>query len=228
MVPGELMTANESVYRTLKQDIVSGELPPGTRLVHRKLAERMGTSNIPVVDALRRLEGMGLLVTIPGVGTCVREWRQDEVNDLCLIRGSLEALACRLFAERAGNGDLALLDMHHHEVDDAAGKGLVDDFVAADERLHLHIARAAGSSELLRMLENSGLIMVTIRQKTHPAPLSTTTVPRRVGLHRPLVRALKSRNPDWAEFEGRAHALNAVPEYLQKLLEEFRRQSAPA
>jgi DNA-binding GntR family transcriptional regulator len=223
-IPAQLRTANESVYHALKRDIVSGVLPPGTRLVHRKVAERMGTSNIPVVDALRRLEGAGLLVTIPGVGTCVRQWQPHEVDDLCLIRASLDAIACRLFVERATGVDRAALDTYEKELDAAAEAGDVDEFVGTDERLHLHVTRATGSSELFRLLENSGLILVTIQQKTHPAPLCASTLPLRVGIHQPLVRALKSDDPDWAELEGRAHALNTIPERMRRWLEELRDQ----
>ena len=49
-------TAGDRIYHEIRSLIVSGEIKPGDRLVQRQLAGQFGTSNIPVVEAIRRLE----------------------------------------------------------------------------------------------------------------------------------------------------------------------------
>lgn len=61
-------TAADSVYQTICENIISAKWAPGKRLVHRQLAKEFGTSNIPVVEALRRLESDGLVTSYPNAG----------------------------------------------------------------------------------------------------------------------------------------------------------------
>jgi DNA-binding GntR family transcriptional regulator len=222
LTPGTL-TADERVYQELRTEIISGRLSPGTRLVHRKLAQRMGTSPVPIVNALRRLEGEGLLVSTPGLGTQVRTWPPDEIEEIYLLRGAHEGVACRLFTQRATRGDFALLERYHQEFDTAAEAGLVSECEDADERLHLHIARAARSAELRRLVEGSGYLFLTIRNLMLPSDLRAMLPAGPVGVHEPLVRALKSRSPLRAERAGREHVVGgSLPEQVQIRLLEAR------
>ena len=52
-------TRSDWIYERLKQAIVSGELPPGTRLVAAELAQRWALSPAPLREAFQRLEGLG-------------------------------------------------------------------------------------------------------------------------------------------------------------------------
>jgi DNA-binding GntR family transcriptional regulator len=164
----------------------------------------MGTSNIPVIDALRRLEGEGLLVNSPGIGTQVRRWEPQEVEELFLVRAMLEGAACRLFTVRATGADVALLEAYDQEYDAVARTGSSEEWFAADTRLHLQIVRAARSRELIRLVENSGIILLTIRHTMLPPAVAASWAAEE-GLHAPVVRALKARNADEAEREIRAH-----------------------
>jgi DNA-binding GntR family transcriptional regulator len=213
---GGFLTANEKVYRALRRDIARGKLPPGMRLVHRQIAREMGTSTIPVIDALRRLEGEGLLVTKPGVGTQVRQWQPHELEEIYLLRAANEGIACRLFAQRATLADLALLEAYCNEYDRAAGEGEADACREIDGRLHTHIARAARSAELLRLFENFGLICRTLDATLLPQPLVAQWVPT-PGVHTPLLRALQARDAELAEQEGRAHVLRSGRQALALL-----------
>lgn len=206
--PAESLTINEKVYRTLRGDIAKGKLPPGARLVHRHLARQLGTSTIPVIDALRRLEGDRLVVTAPGLGTRVREWQPHELDEIYLLRAANEGIACRLFTERATAEDLALLASYHAQYDEAARAVDTETCRRIDERLHMHIARAARSVELLRLLENFGLICRTISAAQVPTALVSRWIAT-PGVHEPLVRALHDRDADRAEAECRKHVLQS-------------------
>lgn len=75
--------------------IVDGELRPGTRLVERTLAERLGVSRVPVREALRDLVAEGYAVTRATGGIAVRDYPADEVAELFEVRAALESILLR-------------------------------------------------------------------------------------------------------------------------------------
>jgi DNA-binding GntR family transcriptional regulator len=212
-------TLTETVYHTLLHQIVSGELAPGTRLMHRELSRQMKTSTLPVIEAIRRLEGMGLLETIPRVGSMVREWQPQEIEDIYQLRAAHEGVACRMFSQRATRADFMLLQLYHEEFGAAVRAGQTEEDSRADERFHLHIVRATGSRELIRVVESSGLILLTVHCVMFPAEIVLADPEA----HTPLLEALSSGDPDRAEGAGRAHVLQSWDVYQQRLREYHQR-----
>lgn len=81
---------NEQVYDLLKTEIVDGNLKPGQRLSIRALADRLGASETPIRDALRRLNGDGLVEMIPRRGTFVSEFSARTLQEVYQIRRIIE------------------------------------------------------------------------------------------------------------------------------------------
>ena len=73
---GDLTLASQRVTESIRDLILSGEMAPGSRIRQEELAERFGTSRIPVREALRRLESDGLvrLVRTPAPGSPRSTW----------------------------------------------------------------------------------------------------------------------------------------------------------
>lgn len=85
---------------TLRQRILGGDLPGGTRLFEVALAEELGISRTPVRAALSRLAEETLLDRTSGGGYVVRSFAVADVVDTIELRGVLEGTAARLAAER--------------------------------------------------------------------------------------------------------------------------------
>lgn len=94
------VTYAEEVIANLRQKILSGELVAGAHLTEARLADDMGVSRTPIRDALRSLANENLLVYAPNRGYFVRGVALEEILDAYDVRGMLEAMACRLVAER--------------------------------------------------------------------------------------------------------------------------------
>src|SRR5262245_1554980 len=108
---------NQAAYRRLKEDIVMGRLPFGAVLSSRKLGREMGTSFLPVADALRVLEVEGLVETRDRVGTRVKIPTVEDIKGVYTVREALESQAARLCSERATKEQRRLLKSKAREVD---------------------------------------------------------------------------------------------------------------
>jgi len=76
------ITNTNKIAEVLKSDINYGKIKPGEALIERKVAERFETSNIPVREALRILEGEGFIVHKKFSGYTVREINPEEMVEL--------------------------------------------------------------------------------------------------------------------------------------------------
>ena len=98
---GEQMDNVTRAYQTLRIVIVSGQLPPGSRISERIVAERLGLSRTPVRSALHRLEQQGF-ISATGRGRerrlCVAPLTMDDGREVFFIVGHLEGLAARTAA----------------------------------------------------------------------------------------------------------------------------------
>ena len=90
------------IVERLREDILAGRLPPGSRLIECDLTARFAVSRGPVREALRRLSADGLIEHWPHRGAVVRRLSAREIGELFQIRVEMEALAARLAA--AGDG----------------------------------------------------------------------------------------------------------------------------
>ena len=86
------------IVERLREDILTGRLQPGSRLIESDLTARFAVSRGPVREALRRLSADGLIEHWPHRGAIVRRLTEREIRELFLIRIEMEALAARLAA----------------------------------------------------------------------------------------------------------------------------------
>ena len=95
----------EQVYSRLLDAISEGTLPPGERLTQEDLAQRLAVSRQPVLQALRLLKKDGFVEAAPGRGVRVTQLDIGWIAQVYQVRGSLDALAVRLAAERGARLD---------------------------------------------------------------------------------------------------------------------------
>jgi GntR family transcriptional regulator of vanillate catabolism len=95
-----MSTRTENVIKQLREMLIEGAIRPETHLHEAALAEKMGVSRTPVRDALRVLANENLLNYSPNRGYTVKTFGLQDILDAYDVRGVLEAMACRVCAER--------------------------------------------------------------------------------------------------------------------------------
>lgn len=142
----------DQVYVVLRDAIMSGELPAGSRLRVRDVAAEVGTSVMPVREAIRRLEQAGLAERVPHKGAVVKSISIEELVDIYDVRRLLEVEAARLGATRITADGCermaAEYELMRAAIDDQQVVGHLDH----DEALLTILYRAAGNEVLVRTI----------------------------------------------------------------------------
>lgn len=146
-------TLSQQIRDGLLERIFAGELESGERLVETRIAAEFGTSQAPVREALRDLEGLGLIENRPRRGRTVVPFVEQTIREAYLVRAGLEETATRL-AMLSDNVPFARMQ---EDVDDMYRSADVADALAmgqASTRFHRHVVEASHNSLLTRAWES--------------------------------------------------------------------------
>lgn len=86
--------------------ILRGQLAPGQMLNQEELAKQFGLSRAPVREALRQLEAEGLVISYPHRGTVVARLSADDIEEVFLIRTTLETVVLKVAVPKLSDMDL--------------------------------------------------------------------------------------------------------------------------
>jgi DNA-binding GntR family transcriptional regulator len=209
---GQVSTLNTTVYTKLKAMIHRREVAPGSRLVQQTLANALGTSVMPVIEALRRLERDGLVVHVPHLGSFVREASIEDIRELYCVRRGLESEAARIFAEKATPEDRDRLFEIDRKMNDAARANDVHQCIEWDMKFHLHLCAATKVKRLREIVEN-GQIEQRVFSNA-PELISGESAEHIIGIHDRIVAALGRSDPEGASDAIRQHLLDAERDYV--------------
>lgn len=195
-------TVSTAAYRKLKEAVLSGALPMGTRINELELAQAWNVSRTPIRDALRRLEAEGLVQATPGRGVIVPQMTLADVDELYELREVLEGRAARRAAERATPEFHGRLNALLKAFGVALKQGDVDQMVTIDTGLHAGIAAMSENGRLAHEIE-------AIRAQVYHARLgSMRTRGRPAKSFREMAKltaAIRARNGVRAETAMREH-----------------------
>lgn len=145
-------TLAERAFNELRHQILSGEFASGERLRIREVAASLGMSVMPIREALRQLEAIGLVEHRPHIGATVTEVSAAELTDLVRARLALEPYAAQLAAERFTTDAAAVADGALREYDEALTQRDLQRVRNADHAFHISIYEASGSPWLRRLI----------------------------------------------------------------------------
>lgn len=141
--------ASARIAEGLRQQILRGELAPGSRIRQEELAAQFGASRLPVRDALRLLEAEGLVRLVAHTGAWVQSLSLHECTEVYLVRERIEPLLLSLslpHLTEAQVDDLARLAEEMREAD-------LETFLRLDREFHLLTYSAARTHVLHELVE---------------------------------------------------------------------------
>jgi len=200
--PLNIQSVVDHVYSALRERILSGDLPRGTKLRQASLAEELGVSRTPLREALRRLSTEGLVEFSPNRGATVSELDFGDMRHAWSARVALEPGAARLAAERRDADAIASMREAIDHQRGAAGDSGAS--FAANREFHLALAAASGNPHLTRFAEMLWVprigVPIYAAQAAEPAGPSAWA-----DEHERIADAIEHGDADAAERLTRAH-----------------------
>lgn len=151
----------EEIRNTIREAIFKGELRPGDRIIETYWAKEMGVSQGPVREAIRDLEALGLVETVPFKGSRVRSLTEKDIQDNYSVRICLESKSIRDVITTLTDEQMQVLTEQLREIleqmDDCAVHGDLRAFTDCDTAFHRAIIDATGNEVLLRLWEQCNM-----------------------------------------------------------------------
>lgn len=144
------------IRRVLVDGLLSGRWKPGERIVERRVASELNVSQAPVREALRELEALRLIESVPNKGARVREFGAGDMAEIYQVRAGLELVAAELALPRLGE-DIAPLEREVESLRRATAIGDVEGQIKHSVDFHREIVCAAHNSVLLHTWESLGV-----------------------------------------------------------------------
>ena len=201
----------DRVFEAIEEALISGEIPLGSKLGEEALSRRLGVSRGPLREALRQLEGRGLVERLPHAGVRAIHLRRSDLIELYEMREPLEGMACRLAAERMSDEDIERLraTLRAHQ----SGAKRQAEASHGELDFHILVAQACRSGRLERLLCHDlySLIRLSRLRIAKIAPRSAGAS----GEHLAIMNAIANRDPELAEILMRRH-ISAARKHLEK------------
>lgn len=202
-------TSSERAVHALRELILHGAYPAGSRLGEVELAERLGVSRTPVRHALTQLTAEGLVELAPNRGARVNNWSVAELEGVFDLRTSLEPRLTALAVPNATAADLdTLADLADRMVlvgTPGPGQDL-DALVPLNREFHERLVALAKHPAMATALAGAVRAPIVLRNfHTY----DDDSLRRSLAHHVEIVHALRARDPEWAQAVMTAHIRNA-------------------
>jgi DNA-binding GntR family transcriptional regulator len=209
----EYENLDHKAYQVIKDMIIDRQLLPGQKIPQEKLAEELGISRTPLVNALKYLEHEKLIQVLPRRGYFVRLFTQKEMIYIFELREVLEGLAARRACQEITEERIQILNGFFNKF-----KGLkeINDFkeYAGEDRTFHNFIVEIGAKEFLKsILQTYNIIAFSYQLDASEGlvrPPSET-----IGEHLAIIKAISDRDPSQAEDLMRLHLRRSL-ESLKK------------
>jgi DNA-binding GntR family transcriptional regulator len=212
--PGRIRptTISEYVCSAIRDGILNGHYPLGSKLDQQSLALEHDVSVIPVREALRQLEAEGLVKILPRKGAFVIELSPPEIKELFHLRAVLEGYAIELAAPRLTSSQIQALNGILAQMEQATASNDSEALSELNRSFHFYIYEASESPLLLSIL--SGLWdRSTVYRRLYSG--FTTDYHQFLVAHTKILRACESGDAMAARTLTRDHILTFGREILK-------------
>jgi DNA-binding GntR family transcriptional regulator len=190
-------------YEEIKEAIITERYKPDKLLSGRELAEELGVSRTPVMEALRRLSYEGFVEHIPDKGMFVTKVRFEDLLELYEIKEGIEGIAARLCALRKTDQIIKKMEDCLAKYEDQLSKGKYLKAVDTDNQFHMLFISGARNSRMEKYMQ------VILEQSKRGVYLSASDPDRMkniiVPTHRRILDAIKEGNGELAEKLAKEH-----------------------
>lgn len=153
-VRGERETVNQWVYRTLREAVMIGRIPPGRPLTIREIAAALDVSTMPVREALRRLASEQALEVRDNRRVLVPHMTAARFQELCELRIAIESHAAERALPWLSDATIEQLVEVDKGIDAANSSGDVEQATILNQQFHRLIYTANPHQTAMPLVES--------------------------------------------------------------------------
>ncbi|KAA1158092.1 GntR family transcriptional regulator [Pseudoalteromonas sp. S3178] len=148
----KILSVKDQIAEQLRSDIISGEMPPQTKLNEKELAERFGLSRGPIRDVILQLTKEGLLISRNNCGASVNSVLEPKLQRLMIkLRRSIEEYAITELNGNLTDQNIAELEGILASLEDALDREDYTEVTKIDISFHQYLIYQAGGEELVNI-----------------------------------------------------------------------------
>lgn len=149
------VTTAQFVHNKIKKWILTGELVPGQKVDQDAIASQLGVSRMPIRTALEKLAVQDFVELNSHRGATVKSISAEHLEDIYLVRHSLESLAVKLATENITDEDVKILhEMIQEQKMIGLGSSLqLENILAANRKFHSYIYQLANRPVLMMIID---------------------------------------------------------------------------
>lgn len=203
----------QQVANDLRELILTGDIPAGTRLLQEQVAARLQISRTPLREAFRILQQEGLLRAVPGSGSNeVIELTHRDARDLYEVREMVDGLAARLCTQRTGEREpLAELSSMLDELVRSTEPFDERRWITAHTAFHIALLAVSGNS---RLQELSYIVRISSQMLSPRLASGPIRMTRSTHEHVEILEAIEAGDAALAEQRAREHIRRALAYWL--------------
>jgi DNA-binding GntR family transcriptional regulator len=211
--PDRATSLSSQIYERLREGIIRGRYPQGSRLIESRLAQELDVSRVPLREAIPLLAVDGFVHTVPQRGMVVMNWTTRSAHDLFDLRLCLEVGATRYAARRAREGtSVAPLEAALARSHEGMATGDAYRIAGDAARFHETIVQLTGNGLMQSLMESvAGRMMWLFFLTSELDPVAA------LADHEELLAAIASGNEGLAEAIAYAHIERDRDESMQVL-----------
>lgn len=193
---------HDEVAASLREEIFTGTLAPGSFIDEVALCERLKISRTPLREALKVLTAEGLLRHEPRRGCFVAEVTERDLDEIFPVIALLEGRCAWEAARNASDAEIAALEAMHDRLARNAKAHRINDYYATNFAIHEAIIALADNRWLAQVIGDLRKILKLARLQQLHAP---GRLEQSLSEHLAVFAALKARDSDGAEAAMRTH-----------------------
>ena len=213
-VPPDAPTLPRVAAERLRELIIEGVLPPGTRLNERQLGQQLGVSRTPLREALRVLAAEGLVEIAPNRGAQVVRLSADDIRESFEVMSALEALSGELACRHVTDEEVAEIKALTFEMLAAHARADLPGYYRLNRQIHDRINGAARNRLLTEIYRRLNLRIQNLRFRSN---FDRDKWSRAAQDHAAMVAALEARDGAAMARVMRTHLVHKGDAVLEAL-----------
>lgn len=204
----------DKLLKTFENLILTGQFRPGQRLVEAELTERLDVSRYWIRDSLKILAEKGLVKIIPYKGAIVADLSPKEIEDIFIIRISLERIAIHLAVDKLTREDLKKLKKLSDLFEKAYDRNDIQQMIQFNTDFHDYLFTVADNPPLLQLIRDMRTRLHIVRYAAWSSP---PVLEKIVEEHRIILKALKNKDLATLDSVSERHISYSKEYYLAQV-----------